>query len=275
MQATYTLNPKVKAKGKAKGCVHHFDMAALPWQATANPGLWLKPVRMDEGKGHFLGLVRFDPFTRSGLHQHLGVATSLVVQGGLTDYHGPIRLNEVGININGSTHDAIAYESTVLVSRLEGAVIYPPTSSISGVHAGSRHEDFRNPNPALPPEINVPVDTLPMQATGIAGIRRQEVFSYAGTGSNHRMVQLNLLPGAVAAFDVTHLTEFWVRGGNLVVNGQSADANSFLVCEAGAHVQLTAPFGALLLAWAEGRERYTDAAGAVSPDLFGFSQLQC
>ena len=267
MQSAYTL--------ASKGRVHRFDMATLPWQATANPGLWLKPVRMDEGKGHFLGLVRFDAFARSGLHQHLGVATSLVVQGGLTDYHGPIHLNEVGINIDGSTHDAIAYESTVLVSRLEGAVIYPLQSNISGVHAGSRHEDFRNPNPAIPPEINVPVDALPMQATGIAGIRRQDVFNYVGTGSNHRMVQLSLLPGAVSTFDVAHLTEFWVRGGNLLVNGQSADANSFLVCEVGAQVHLAAPFGALLLAWAEGRERHTDAVEATSPDLFGFGQLQC
>ena len=84
MQSAYTL--------EANGRVHRFDMATLPWQATANPGLWLKPVRMDEGKGLFLGLVRFDAFARSGLHQHLGVATSLVVQGGLTDYHGPIHL---------------------------------------------------------------------------------------------------------------------------------------------------------------------------------------
>ena len=106
MQPSYTL--------QTQGRVHVFDMTAQPWQATANPGLWLKPVRMDDDKGHFLGLVRFDAFTQSGLHQHQGVATSLVIQGGLTDYHGPIRLHDAGINLAGSTHDAVAYEDTVL-----------------------------------------------------------------------------------------------------------------------------------------------------------------
>ena len=281
MQPSYTL--------QMQGRVHVFDMTAQPWQATANPGLWLKPVRMDDDKGHFLGLVRFDAFTHSGLHQHQGVATSLVIQGGLTDYHGPIRLHDAGINLAGSTHDAVAYEDTVLVSRLEAGVIYPPASSISGVHAGSRYQDFCNPDPSVAPEINVPVDQQTAHATGIGGIARQGIFDYAGTGSDHRMVQLKLLPGATASFVATHLTEFWVRGGNLVVNQQSADANAFVVCEAGAKVQWAAPFGALLIGWAEGREHYpaananananaTAAAAAnaeAAPDLFGFGRRQC
>ena len=264
---------------QAQGRVHVFDMTAIPWQATTNSGLWLKPVRTDDDQGHFLGLVRFDAFARSGLHQHRGVATSLVIQGGLTDYHGPIHLHEAGINILGSTHDAMAYEDTVLVSRLEAAVIYPPASSISGVHAGSRHEDFCNPDPSVAPEINVPVDQQQAHATGIAGITRQGIFDYGGTGSDHRMVQLKLLPGAAASFEVTNLTEFWVRGGNLLVNQHSAQANAFVVCEAGAQVHLAAPFGALLIGWAEGRERFADADSTAnahaSADLFGFGRLQC
>ena len=275
MQSIYSL--------QAQGRTHVFDMATIPWQATTNSGLWLKPVRTDDVLGHFLGLVRFDAFARSGLHQHRGVATSLVIQGGLTDYHGPIHLHEAGINILGSTHDAMAYENTVLVSRLEAAVIYPPASSISGVHAGSRHEDFCNPDPLVAPEINVPVDQQPALATGIAGITRQGIFDYSGTGSDHRMVQLKLLPGATANFEVTRLTEFWVRGGNLLVNQQSAQANAFVVCEAGAQVHLAAPFGALLIGWAEGRERFADgdasanatANAYAAPDLFGFGRLQC
>jgi len=78
--------------------VHVFDMGHSAWQATANPGLWLKPVRQDDVQGHYPGLVRFDAGTRSGLHQHQGVATSFVVEGGLTDYHGALRLHEAGIN---------------------------------------------------------------------------------------------------------------------------------------------------------------------------------
>ncbi len=264
MQALYTLQSQAQC--------HVFDMHAQPWQATANPGLWLKPVRQDDVLGHYLGLVRFDAGVRSGLHQHQGVATSFVVQGGLTDYHGAIGLHETGINIKGSTHDAMAYADTVLVSRLEGPVTYPQESVISGVHAGSRHENFTNPNPLMPPEVNVPVDQLMSQATGLAGITRQMIFDYAGTGTQRRMVQINMLPGTSARFGVTELTELWVRGGNLTVNARSAHANCFVVCEAGAQVHLDAPFGALLLAWAHGPEHYSP--GQASGDLFGFGSHQ-
>jgi hypothetical protein len=238
------------------GAVRVFDMAALPWQATANPGLWLKPVRHDDALGHYLGLVRFDAGTRSGLHQHQGVATSFVIDGGLTDYHGAVGLHEAGINFQGSTHDAVAWRPTLLVSRLEAPVTYPQDGAISGVHAGSRHvAALRNDAPDVPPEVNVPVDAVSHQDTGLPGVRRQMVFDYAGTGSHHRMVQLALRPGAAFAFEATALTEFWVRGGLVDVGDSAAHAGCFVVCEPGAQVTVRSPYGALLLAWAEGRER--------------------
>jgi hypothetical protein len=240
-----------------------FDMARAPWQATANAGLWLKPVRHDDALGHYLGLVRFDAGTRSGLHQHQGVATSFVIDGGLTDYHGAIGLHEAGINTRGSTHDAIAYRHTLLVSRLEAPVTYPKNSDISGVHAGSQYADVLNDRPDTPPEVNVPVDAQVHEDTGVHGVRRQPIFDYAGTGDTRRMVQLSVRPGAGATFEAQALTEFWVRGGLLSVNGASAHADCFIVCEAGATVDLLSPYGALLIGWAEGRERG-------SGNLFGF-----
>src|SRR3954471_1495955 len=98
----------------------------LPWQSAGKDGLSLKPVREDREKGRFLGWVGFEPVTRSGLHQHLGVATSFVLEGGLTDYFGAVTLHEAGINLKGATHDAVAYQKTLLVSRLEAPVLYPP-----------------------------------------------------------------------------------------------------------------------------------------------------
>ena len=97
-----------------------------PWSSSSRPGR--------EGQ---LKAVRARART-------LGVASSFVVQGGLTDYHGAVRLHQAGINVKGSTHDAIAYEQTVLASRLEGPVLYPPAGEITGVHAGSRYGDFKN-----------------------------------------------------------------------------------------------------------------------------------
>jgi hypothetical protein len=226
-----------------------FDMAQLPWLATANPGLWLKPVREAPERGEYLGLVRFDAGVRSGLHQHQGVATSFVVEGGLTDYHGSIGLHEAGINRRGSTHDAIAYAPTLLVSRLEGRVSYPPNDAISGVHSGSYTESFVNPDPSVPPEINVRVDALPLRATRHLSIHEQLIFDYAGTGSAHRYWQLHIGPYTVARLSTTVRTELWVRGGNLELNGQAAHANCFVCIEPKAEVGLSSPFGALVIAW--------------------------
>lgn len=237
--------------------VHCFEHEALPWQETSEPGLMLKPVRYDDDRGLYLGWVSFAPMARSGLHQHRGVATSFVVDGGLTDYHGSLALHQAGINLAGATHDAVAYQNTLLISRLEGPVAYPPEhGDLSGLHAGSVHDAVFNPAPEVPPEINVAVDALPAYQTGVEGLLRQTIFDYAGTGSGHRFVQLQFAPGVqVPAWRAGALTEFWVRGGRLLVNGQLVRANSFVVAEAGSRIQLAAPHGALVLAWAEGPER--------------------
>ena len=261
------IRPHYQRSASAR--VHVFDAATLPWQDTANPGLKLKAVRNDDERGEFLGLVSFAPFVRSAVHQHTGVATSFVVDGGLTDYHGALTLHQVGINVRGSTHDAISYRHTVLVSRLEGPVLYPPDDGEpSGVHAGSRKAAFVNPDPDVPPEVNVSVDVLPCAATGVAGVTRQMVFDYAGTDTVRRLVQLQFRPTtALTAARASDWIELWVRGGELLVNGQRAPASCFVVIEPGATFSLSAPFGASALAWAEGRETWPDGSAG---NLFGF-----
>ncbi len=252
------------------GRVLVFDASRMHWQDTANSGLKLKPVRNDDERGEFLGLVFFAPFVRSALHQHRGVATSFVLDGGLTDYHGSLGRHQVGINVLGSTHDAISYETTVLVARLEGPVWYPPRDGEpSGVHAGSLQRDFANPDPDVAPEINVTIDELAFQPTGIAGVRRQMVFDYAGTGTTRRMVQWQLRPTtALPPCRATDWIELWVRGGEVEVNGEHAFANCFVVIEPGATFSLRSPFGACVLGWAEGREGWPEGDG--NANLFGF-----
>lgn len=269
MQAAYTYRPS--------GRVHVFDAASLPWQDTPEPGLRLKPVRYDDHSGGYLGLVGFEPMARSGLHQHRGVATSFVVDGGLTDYHGSLGLHQAGINLHGATHDAIAYQATLLVSRLEGPVAYPPErGGLSGLHAGSHHDRFDNPAPQVPPEINVDVDALPALQTGVPGLSRQTIFDYAGTGHARRFVQWRCTPGLnCPPWRASALTELWVRGGLLQVNGQTVHGNCFVVVEPGAVVTMASPFGALVLVWGGGPEAWADgeAAGAghaVVRSLLGF-----
>lgn len=250
--------------------VHVFDASAMPWQETARPGLRLKSIRIDDERGEFLGQIAFDPFVRSGLHQHQGVATSFILEGGLTDYYGAVNLHEVGINYRGSTHDAMSYVSTVLVSKLEGPVTYPPEDKLlSGVHAGSTYQSFRNPDPEVPPEINVAIDRVAAVATGLPGLTRQPIYDYAGSGTIRRLLQWRLRPETeLPAWQASDWVELWIRGGEIVVSGQKAYANCFVVIEPGATVRIDSQFGAIALVWAEGRERWP--GGAAAGDLFGF-----
>ena len=155
-------------------------------------------------------------------------------------------------------------------------MVYPPEhGDLSGLHAGSRHAEVLNPAPEVPPEINVAIDVLPAYETGIAGLRRQMVFDYAGTGSAHRFVQLRFTPGvAMPAWRAGARTEFWVRGGRLVIDGATVLADTFVIVEPGATVQIDSPHGALVLAWAEGPEQWLAPASspsrAVRSSLFGF-----
>lgn len=264
-----TARPRRGARRRVS--VH--DASTLPWREAGKAGIALKTVREDRRRGHFLGLVGFEPMTRSGLHQHEGVATAFFVDGGLTDHQGSVGLHEVGINLRGATHDAIAYQRSVLVSRMEAPVVYPAADGpVHRLHAGaSARPALSNRAPAVPPDINVRVDEVAAVAGPAAGVLRRTLFDYARTGEERRMVQLSLLPGTrVPAWVATETVEFWVRGGAIEIDGQLAHGNCFVIVEPGAEVVLASPFGALVLAWAEGAPRWAD--GRDGDDLFGFQR---
>ena len=252
--------------------IHVFDATPMPWEEQARPGLRMKTIRIDDERGEFLGLIGFDRFVRSAVHQHQGVASSFILEGGLTDYYGPVHQHEMGINFRGSTHDAMSYVPSVLVSKLEGPVIYPKSEQlISGIHAGSTYSDFRNPDPNVPPEINVAVDAVVPVQTGIAGLCRQPIYDYAGSGLVRRLLQWKLRPETtVPAWQASDWVELWVRGGEIIVNGEKAYANCFVVIEPGATVRIGSPFGAIALVWAEGAEHWPVGPAAPVPNLLGF-----
>ena len=278
MTASTASRPVALHRRGGSGGVYVYDPADMPWLAAGKDGVLQKAVRRDEARGQFLGLIAMEPMVRSGLHQHQGVATSFFVDGGLSDYQGPIQLHQAGINLKGATHDAISYARTLFVARLEGPVTYPPQDGpLHGLHAGARHALLVNPAPSVPPDINVTVDALPGQGTGCDGLTRQTVFDYAPTADDHRMVQLTVRPQTlIPRILVTGHTELWVRGGLLEIDGRVAAAGSFVILEPLAEISLASPFGALLLGWAEGPAHWIDAPlaadGAPQPrsDLFGY-----
>ena len=231
------------------------------------PGLRLKSIRIDDERGEFLGQIGFDPYIRSGLHQHQGVATSFILEGGLTDYHGHVNLHEMGINYRGSTHDAISYVPTVLVSKLEGPVTYPPEEQAAE----------RRPRRLDVPELPQSRPRHPARDQRAGGPRagrrerhlrpaRQPIYDYAGSSLVRRLLQWKLRPETeVPAWQASDWVELWIRGGEIAINGQKAFANCFVVIEPGATVRIGSPFGALALVWAEGRE-----ACRQRRNLFGF-----
>lgn len=260
----------VRAVRRTTNKVYAYDMLSVPWtQAGRNGGLHQKVVRADRERGRYLGLIGFDPFARTGLHQHQGTAISYFLDGALDDYGSTAVRGQAGINLAGATHDAVAYSRCVLASRLEGPVTYPPEQTEHELHTGARHAPIVNPAPERPPEINVAVDALPIETTALAGVTRRLVFDYAGTGTDRRFVQLNLLPGTeLPAHLATDLTEWFVIGGDVSVNGTPAGGGSFVVIEPGTELSVSSTYGARLLAWAEGPVRWLD--GRTRSDLYAF-----
>jgi anti-sigma factor ChrR (cupin superfamily) len=245
-------------------------MTGAPWTGAGKEGITQKVVRVDHGKGHYLGLVAFDPLVASGLHQHQGVATSYVLEGSLTDYAGTIRRGQVGLNFKGSTHDAIPYERCLLAARLEGPVTYPPLDGpIHRLHAGARHSAIVNRTPEVMPDVNIMVEDLPMAVTSVAGVGRRMIFDYRGTGDDRRMVQLQILPGTtIPAHRTSALVEWFVLAGDVRVGDATARGGSFVCMEPGTEALVSSRYGALLLAWSEGRIAWSD--GQPRPDLYGF-----
>lgn len=247
------------------------DGSSLPWESAGNPGLKMKTVRRDDAGGSFLGLIAFEPWTATGVHQHLGTAFSLMLAGGLTDYVGTAGTGEMGINFLGSTHDAIAYMPSLMVSRLEGPVVYGPDISHS-LHAGAVRRSVENAFPDMPPDCNLKLSAIKPMPTWMPGVERRMIFDYLPTGDHRRLVDFMLLPGAsVRAHRLSALVEIYVIAGDLCVSSGRdalATAGSFVIGEPGDEIALRSRHGTHLLVWADGPASWLDAHEG--PDFYGF-----
>ncbi len=260
----------VQAVRSIPGKVYAYDTLASPWTPLPRAGMYQKPMRGDREAGTFLGLLGFDPLTRTGLHQHQAPALSYFLDGALTDYDGVAVQGQVGINLAGATHDAIAYNRCLLAARLEGPVLYRPDDGADGrVHTGARSAPIVNTRPEVPPDINITVDVLPALATGIGGLTRRNVFDYRGTGHDRRMVQLALLPGTrLPSHAATATIDWFLLAGDATVNGTVLTGGCFCITEPDTELAVDTEYGARLLAWAEGPVEWRD--GVARPDLYGF-----
>jgi len=255
---------------RPSGGIYGYAGDDLTWRETEKTGMRLAAVRASREEGKFLGYILFERFAKTGLHQHLGPAFSYFLEGGLADYQGAARAGDVGINLAGATHAAIAYAPTLLASRLEAPVIYPSEAAVQGetLHTGASAGEIVNHAPEVLPDINIPLEALPWQATMRAGVQRRMIFDYATTPHARRHACLRLLPGTrLPPFVAGGLVDIFVIGGDLTLGGESRAGGDFMVIEPGARVEMATGFGALLLVWAEAPVAWEDAP---APDLFGF-----
>jgi hypothetical protein len=231
--------------------VHAYDLDALPWRDTPRGTVREKAVRREADSGRFLGLLSFEPMSRSGVHQHLATATSYFLAGSLVDYQGTTSEGSVGINLAGATHDAVTYGGCTLVSRLEGPVVIP-TESLA-IHPHADHAKVRNARPGTPPDISVCLERTVAVGTRFAGVTRRPLFDYAGTGTDRRLCALTLWPGCPPV-QVRHsaLTDFFLMAGDLRLADTTIAGPAFVIIEPGSSVALASEYGCTLLAWAEG-----------------------
>jgi hypothetical protein len=252
------------------GKVYAYDTLDMPWTRTGRPNLHQKVVRADQERGLYLGLIGFDPMTRTGLHQHHGTAVSYFLDGSLYDYAGFAAAGQAGINLAGATHDAIAYNRCVLASRLEGPVSYARGQDVRGaLHAGAHQAEIVNDAPETMPEINVTVDALPSLATRLPGVTRRLVFDYRATATDRRLVQIQMLPGTTLPVHRTSAAvEWFLLGGDARINGTAASGGAFVIIEPDTEVTIATEYGARFLAWSDGPIHWSDGGG--QPDLYGF-----
>ena len=243
----------------------------LRWVDASRPGLRLAAVHENRETGRFLGLLGFEAMSSSGLHQHVDIGFSYMLSGGLTDYAGTTVAGQMGINMPGATHDAIAYVPSMMASRLDGPVLYAPgvgEEDAPHLHAGGRTQAFVNPMPEVSPDVSLTLADLPAWPTAVAGLSRRLICDYRGTSHDFRNAALTLIPGTnVPAFRTRSLVEIFVIGGGIQVNGKLVLGGGFCVIEPDADVHMKSGYGAQLVAWSEGRIDWLDGQ---RPDLFGF-----
>jgi len=246
--------------------VYAYDLEALPWRETPRGTVREKAVRREAESGRFLGLLTFDPLSRSGVHQHLATATSYFVAGSLVDYQGTTREGAIGINLAGATHDAVTYTGCTLVARLEGPVVIP--ADALAIHPHADAAVVRNARPGTPPDISIYLEQTVAVATRFAGVMRRPVFDYAGTGTDRRLSGLTLWPRS-GTLRIRHaaLTDFFVVAGDLRIGRHVVSGPAFVIVEPGARVELGSDYGCTLLAWAEGPAWSEDSEDA---ELYGF-----
>ena len=94
------------------------NMSDIPWTDSGKSGVLSQNLRYDTSAGRYFGAARFEPYSRSGVHRHLGPAVSYMLEGSLSDHDNDVREGQAYINLTGAVHDVSA--SNAIWRRRQG-----------------------------------------------------------------------------------------------------------------------------------------------------------
>jgi hypothetical protein len=249
-----------------------YDMTATEWVASGPTGIWQQNIGSDPDAGRWFGGVRFAPLSRSGVHRHLGPAASYMLSGSLVDHVTRMSGGQAVINLTGAVHDVICYDASLVVVRVDGAVLYPQDEDgildELGVKAAKAGE-LVDATIGQPADLIVDIDGVASLPGPAPGVTRQPIFDYAGEAWRARYSQLVLAPKAhVPAHITTGMTDLFVLAGEIRVGEASAGSGHYVVIDAETELTVSSRYGARVLAWADGPVRWLD--GATRGDLYGY-----
>lgn len=224
--------------------------AAMPWVPTGRDGISVKVLRVAAERGGTFTLLRMDRDSTTGLHTHLAPASSYFLTGRLLDFQGIAESGELGVNPTGTTHDALAIEESILVSRLDGPVHgIPMTPELRGEDRDDALTPVRT-DVLGPPDIQIRSESRPWEATAFDGVLRRTLWQ---DGPNVAVSILRLEPGAEVP---EHLhfrpLEVYVLQGSVRDGAAEYVAGEYAYTGAGTRRTLRSDAGCALLCWADG-----------------------
>lgn len=253
-----------------------FDALNAPWTPAGEKGVYSKTFRADDLSGDYFGLVKLDPLTRTGLHQHLGVAGAFILQGDMIDQDDTAGPLDTVYNVGGLIHEAVTYEGLTLVSRNRGRTIYAEQGSALFPESGPLKGAFDKALAETAATYVMPAADALGGACSSSFVSSEKIlFDGRGLGNlapPHVCLLAAFKAGVEKELCVEALLEGFVLGGELGLAAKDEDARrvpggAAFVIAPGSVFALTCPYGARIVLWSEGVVRSTERP---EDRLFGF-----
>jgi anti-sigma factor ChrR (cupin superfamily) len=84
----------------------YVDVASLPWKPTPTPGIDMKVLLQDKESGLLTALFRWEPGTELGLHEHVEIEQTYVLEGSIVDDEGEVLAGDYVWRPRGNRHVA-------------------------------------------------------------------------------------------------------------------------------------------------------------------------